>query len=530
MSANESETVRITLVPLGKTLSVKRGEPLQQQLFAHGVEFPCGGRGRCRRCRVRVLKGHLSVTPTDAQRLSQADIDAGWRLACQARAETDLTLELAQWEASILGDDMRFEFTPKEGLGVAIDLGTTTIVAQLLDLQTGNVLGVRSALNSQAQYGSDIMSRVEYAISPGGLDILTQTVRQQTGRLVTDLLRELEARATGSESTPASEALRTVIIVGNTVMHHLFCGISVEPLSHHPFEPCNDGLQRFSASDLGWDVPGRAEVMFLPCLGGFIGSDILAGILATGIHTSDRLVALVDLGTNGEIVMGNRTQLLCASTAAGPAFEGARISMGMLAATGAISAVKNDGGRFQCTVLGDGRPRGICGSGLVDAIAVALDLGLIDHTGRLKSGDSLVLEGQVTINQKDIRELQLAKGAIAAGIRLLLERWNAQSEDLDCLWLAGAFGNYISRASAKRIGLIPFPTEKVKPAGNTALRGAKHVLLGAVENDPEHTMIRQRVLHVPLNEEPRFHEVFVSEMQFPAPDCHMPQRGAATAE
>lgn len=517
MSVNEGETVRITLVPLGKTLSVKRGEPLQQHLFAQGVEFPCGGRGRCRRCRVRVLNGHLPVTPADAQRLSQADLDAGWRLACQARAETDLTLELAQWEASILGDDLKFEFIPGEGFGVAIDLGTTTIVAQLLDLKTGNVLGVRSALNNQAQYGSDIMSRVEYAIAPGGLDTLTRTVRQQTGRLVADLLRDLKETAAGSESTPATDALRTVIVVGNTVMHHLFCGISVEPLSHHPFEPSNDGLQRLSPSDLGWDVPRHAEVMFLPCLGGFIGSDILAGILATGIHNSDQLVALVDLGTNGEIVMGNRTRLLCASTAAGPAFEGARISMGMLAATGAISAVNNNNGRFQCTVLGGGQPKGICGSGLVDAIAVALDLGLIDHTGRLKCGDSLVLEGQVTINQKDIRELQLAKGAIAAGIRLLLERWNAQSEDLHCLWLAGAFGNYISRASARRIGLIPLPAEKVKPAGNTALRGAKYVLLNTAHNDPEQTSIRQRVVHVPLNEEPRFHEVFVSEMQFPEP-------------
>jgi len=265
-------------------------------------------------------------------------------------------------------------------------------------------------------------------------------------------------------------------------------------------------------------LSGDSAVRFLPCLGGFVGSDILAGILATRLHESGPLVGLVDLGTNGEIVIGNRERLLCASTAAGPAFEGARISMGMRAATGAISAVSIEGGALRCHVLGNVAPRGICGSGLVDAVAAGLDLGSIQPSGRLGNGTNgpLMLCPPVTLTQNDIRELQLAKGAIAAGIRLLLARWGAEAKDLTRLYLAGAFGNYISRASARRIGLLDFPIEMVKPAGNTALLGAKLALFNADEAACAYTSVRNRIQHVSLNAEPRFQEVFVEEMTFPA--------------
>jgi uncharacterized 2Fe-2S/4Fe-4S cluster protein (DUF4445 family) len=298
-------------------------------------------------------------------------------------------------------------------------------------------------------------------------------------------------------------------------MHHLFCGISVEPLSHYPFEAVLPGLQVFDAAELGWSLAGRPAVRFLPCLGSFVGSDILAGLLATRLHQSERVAALIDLGTNGEIVVGNRERLLCASTAAGPAFEGARISMGMRAATGAISEVRVRDSRLECHVVGNVAPRGICGSGLVDTVAAGLELGWISSKGRLANGESLTLAGPVSLNQWDVRELQLAKGAIAAGLRILLEQWGATKEDLSQVFLAGAFGNYINRASARRIGLLDFPVEKVRPSGNTALLGAKLALFSLPEHDGAYPEILASVKHVSLDEDARFQETFVEEMVFP---------------
>jgi len=246
----------------------------------------------------------------------------------------------------------------------------------------------------------------------------------------------------------------------------------------------------------------------LPCLGGFVGSDILAGILATGMDQSEALVGLVDLGTNGEIVFGNRERMVCASAAAGPAFEAGRITAGMRAITGAIAAVRKGPAGPECHVLGDVPPRGICGSGLVDAVAVGLDMGVIASSGRL--AHNWTLAPTVSLAQSDVRELQLAKAAIAAGIRILLRRWGATPKDVTRLHLAGAFGNYVNPASARRIGLFGFPTELVSPAGNTALAGAKLALLG------DFAGLREKVEHVSLAEDPDFQEIFVEEMPFPA--------------
>ena len=517
-----TDSVCIELLPLGTTLVVERGTELQDVLFAHGVEFPCGGRGRCKGCRVRVLAGSLPTTPEDQRLLAETELVAGWRLACRAQASQNLKLELAQWEAAILDDNTVFAFTPQEGLGIAVDLGTTTIVAQLLDLQTGHVLGVRTGLNVQAQHGADIMSRVEFALAKREPSKLTQLIRTQIGGLMGELLK--------ASGRSASE-LEKVVIVGNTAMHHLFCGIDIEPLSHYPFEPVNDGLQVFSKEELGWSWAAQAsrsasggglpaarpaaKVHFLPCLGGFVGSDILAGILATKLHESEELAGLVDLGTNGEIVIGNRERLLCASTAAGPAFEGARISMGMRAATGAISEVILRDGQFLCHVLGHVPPRGICGSGLVDAVACLLETGRLHPTGRLIEGQSVELCPPVVLSQADVRELQLAKGAIAAGIRLLLQQWGASLDQLTRIHLAGAFGNYISRASAQRIGLLPFGPDKVVPAGNTALLGAKLALFSLQAGNASYPDLLGKIQHVSLSADPAFQEIFADEMLFP---------------
>jgi uncharacterized 2Fe-2S/4Fe-4S cluster protein (DUF4445 family) len=486
---------------------------LRDLLFEQGVEFPCGGQGRCRGCRVRVLKGKAEVNGAQRERLSAEEIAQGWRLACQCTVESDLEIELRQWDAAILVDDTPFAFQPRPGLGVAVDLGTTTLVAQLLDLSTGKVLGVNTALNAQARYGADVMSRLHYAVLGGGQAQLETLIRRQIGALVEQLLF-----AAGKPGA----AIADVVVVGNTVMHHFFCGIAGEPLAHYPFEPVEDGMKTFSAGALGWKLAGDPRVRFLPCLGGFVGSDVLAGILATKLAEQDELVGLVDLGTNGEIVIGNREGLLCASTAAGPAFEGAKISMGMRASTGAISQVRVECGRPLCHVIGDDVARGLCGSGLVDAVAAGLELGVISTSGRFAKGESSwMLASPVALTQNDIRELQLAKGAIAAGIKLLMQRKGAR--DLARLYLAGAFGNYIDRSSARCIGLIDFPPEKVEAAGNTALLGAKLALFSLGTEDGSYAPLRRRVEHVALNADPGFQDAFVEELAFPE-QSHMPVR------
>ncbi len=501
-----SDSVRIDLEPIGKRLDVSRGTPLRDLLFSYGVEFPCGGHGRCKRCRVRVLSGSLPVAEGDLANLTAAELAEGWRLACRSSVTGPVTLEVGQWEAAVLADDSAFEFTPRDGLGLAVDLGTTTIVVQLLDLRAGHVLGVRTSLNPQVAFGSDVMSRVQFASTGNGLLRLRDSIREGICRMAVDVL----------DSQPhGRRGVERVAIVGNTVMHHLFCGIDVEPLEHYPFEPVDDGLKTFRASELGWPLGGNPVVGFLPCLGGFVGSDILAGVLASRMHERDSLEALVDLGTNGEVVLGNREKMLCASTAAGPAFEGARISMGMRAATGAISEVDVVAGRTECRVLGNETPRGICGSGLVDAVAAGLDLGIIAPSGRLACGPAAwMLAPPVSLIQSDIREMQLAKGAIAAAIRILLAQWGAGFEDVSQVHLAGAFGNYINRTSARRIGLINFLEDKVRAAGNTALLGAKLALFRGPDEDPSFAALRGRIRHISLASDPRFHEVFAECMSF----------------
>jgi uncharacterized 2Fe-2S/4Fe-4S cluster protein (DUF4445 family) len=496
-----TDLVCISLQPLGAVLEAPRGAPLRDLLFRHGVEFPCGGKARCRGCRVRVLAGEAPAGPAHAALLSAAEIAAGWRLACQLRAESDMVLELAQWELAVLGDTSRFEFTPVEGFGIAIDLGTTTLVAQLVDLATGAVLAVETALNPQVRFGSDVMSRIEHALDPAGAAELQATIREALGAMA--------ANAAGGR------AIRRVAIVGNTAMHHLFCGIDAAPLARAPFETTELDARCYRKSDVAWDLPGDPEIRFLACAGGFVGSDVLAGAVATGIGEGGAPDGLIDLGTNGEIVFGARGRLLCASTAAGPAFEGIGIRCGMRASTGAIAEVTAEGGALHCRVLGGGRPRGICGSGLVDAVAAGRELGFIQPNGRLAAPDGIPLVDGIALWQRDVRALQLAKAAIAAGAEIVLARLGAP-EPPHAVHLAGAFGNYINRSSAAAIGLLEFPPEVVRPAGNTALLGAKLALFTPGFDCARFEAVRRRMEHIPLASDPRFEDTYVDKMSFPS--------------
>lgn len=467
----------IRLEPLGRSVSAEVGTPLREVLFDYGVEFPCGGDGRCKRCRVRVIEGCLAG----------GDFDAEWRLSCRAYVTGDVTLEVGQWESNILSDESSFAFTPRHGLGVAIDLGTTTLVAQLVDLENACVLGVRTALNPQARHGADVMTRVQYALSESGRDELKTLIRRELGRMIAELVQDRE--------TPSM-----IAIVGNTVMHHLFCGFDVRPLAEAPFDPLHLAEEEFTARALEWPRASGATIRFLPNLGGFVGSDVLAGIAATGLADSQEIAALVDLGTNGEIVIGSRERMICASTAVGPAFEGGRVSCGMRAATGAISAVELLEGGLRCNVLGGGRARGICGSGLVDAVACGLEMGSIQSNGRMVQ--PLPLLDGLLLTQQDVRQVQLAKGAIAGGLRVLQRRFHSPVKRV---FLAGAFGNYINVRSARRIGLLEYADDVIQPAGNTALLGAKRALFEEIEAP---------VQHVALASDPEFEDAYCNAMRF----------------
>ena len=490
------DKVCIRLEPLSVEVLVPRGAPLAPALAPLGIELPCGGTSRCGGCGVRVLAGSLPITSHDLAVFTAAELADGWRLACQARAEMPLVLESSQWRMAVLADDSVQDGTGKSGLGIAIDLGTTTLAAQMVDLATGRILGVQTDLNPQMSFGADVMSRIQAALSG---DDLTTVVRLALRQMVEKLARGREPE------------IVEVVLVGNTVMHHLFSGLDVEPLSRTPFESPQLGVQCFTPQDLDWPLPPACRIRFERCLGGFVGSDILAGILAAGISGAENLMALVDLGTNGEIAIGNRHGIVCASTAAGPAFEGGSIRMGMRAATGAISHLWLSDGELHSTVIGNVEARGVCGSGLVDAVACGLERGSILSSGRIAiRSKSIPLTDSVSLFQSDIRELQLAKGAIASGFRLLLKNLGANSGNLHSIYLAGAFGNYVQPESAIGIGLIEAPMEIVHAAGNTALRGAKMMLLAAGP------LPLPRINHISLAADPSFQDEYANCMTFPA--------------
>ncbi|MGA2485805.1 MAG: ASKHA domain-containing protein [Roseiarcus sp.] len=492
-----SDTVNVRLFPLDVTFAVERGSLLRSSLAAYGVDLPCGGARACGGCGIRVLIGGPAVTSWDRDVFSRAELADGWRLACRMRADTDMQLAIGDTATPILTDESPIAGGKRQGLGIAIDLGSTTIAAQLIDRASGAIVGVRTGLNPQMAQGADVMSRVRFALGSKGL---TDAIRGYLADMVGDL-------AAGRE-------IAEVILVGNTVMHHLFAGLDVEPLSHVPFASPTLGEQRFQSRDLGWPLSDVTPIRFLPCLGGFVGSDILAGIVAVDICRDGALRALVDLGTNGEIALGNCDRVLVASTAAGTAFEAGCIHNGMRAASGAIAHVTADtDGRLDCEVIGGGYPQGICGSGLVDAVASGLTLGRIRSSGKIVDGSrTFPVVGEIALWQADVRELQLAKGAIAAGLRILLKHWGAKMADIQTLYLSGAFGSYLRVDSARRIGLLECPSEVITIAGNTALKGAKQILVGKV------APVGIDIHHVMLASDADFEELFVSCMRFPAPE------------
>jgi uncharacterized 2Fe-2S/4Fe-4S cluster protein (DUF4445 family) len=501
LMVNDSEmsgkhTVR--LEPHGKILKVSSGTPLLDLLPEYGIEFPCGGEGTCLNCRIRILKGEMKTAAEFKALLRQKGLGEEWRLACKSIINQDVTLEVFSSDSLIPADNTSFPFTPAEGYGIAVDLGTSTLVVHLLNLSTGHVTDAVTAVNKQSRFGADIMSRISYALDPVGLEKLCRLIREQLGKII----HEMIAR---NGCFPGK-----IVMVGNTVMHHLFSKIDVTSLAHYPFTTSKGGKKSFRASELSWKLPEDTEIVFMPVAGGFIGSDVVAGIMATGMDQSDELTVFVDLGTNGEIAVGNRHRILAASTAAGPAFEGMQISHGMRAVTGAISSVFPEGNRLGFHVIGNVSPRGICGSGLIDAVAVLRAAGKISESGQLLSGQAdIAIARSIKLTQKDIYEVILAKAAVASGIHILLTLLKKSVHDVKKVFIAGGFGYFITVSHAVGIGLLEFPVEKIVKAGNTALIGAKMFLF---REENAEAPILSKIHQIPLESQPEFQDVFFQKM------------------
>jgi uncharacterized 2Fe-2S/4Fe-4S cluster protein (DUF4445 family) len=426
--------------------------------------------------------------------------------------------------------------TSAMAFGLAIDVGTTSVVTTLLELASGEVMASVSSLNPQAVFGGDLMSRIAFAQwNPANL-------------------RKLQSRILGLLNQQVDEALERagvlpqwvykVTVVGNTVMHHVLLGIDPTHVGLAPYAPVLRHPVVLAARALHLKVNPEARLCLLPIVAGFVGADAVAVALATRIYESPVTRAAVDIGTNGEVVMGTRDRLVACSAPAGPALEGAQIRHGMRGAVGAIDRVwlEDDGIRWH--VIGDAAPQGIAGSGLIDAVAVALDAGLIDWTGLIQveardalppalrdavemRGQERVLVlvphghaaggGEILLTQEDVRQVQLAKGAIAGGIRMLQHVLGVGDAELVELMLAGGFGNYLSARSAVRIGLIPaLPLARVRYVGNAAALGAQLALLSEPERARAGRLARE-IEHVSLAAHPDFQDVFVDAMNFPRP-------------
>jgi uncharacterized 2Fe-2S/4Fe-4S cluster protein (DUF4445 family) len=458
-------------------------------------------------------------------------------LHCLRTLPQDLEKTLYHGTA-VLHEDYLMDWQNWEGVhrhyGLVFDIGTSTLVGKLFNLYNGSEVAVASCLNSQSKYGSDVISRLQFLKErPRGLSILQYLLARDLSQLTESLLQTAELEA---------EEIFIAVAAGNTTMQHLLLSLPPMGIAEAPFLPVvTDGMIVKSA-DVGLKLHPEARLYIMPVKSGYIGGDLISDILASGVAEQEEIILGLDLGTNGEIFLGNNKRLLTCSAAAGPALEGARISNGMIAKTGAIEGVRLEDGQLQYRVIGNVKPRGLCGSGLVDLVAVLLHCGIIGHEGPIRrsrrklsgelnfrlvkrraSGHSFLVaspeesydQKSIYLTQEDVREMQLAKGAIAAGIKTLMDELGVGAEEINCVYLAGALGNYIDPVSAVRIGLLPSINPKtVKSLGNAASSGASMVLLSK-----KHWRMAKELIgfieHIELSFRQDFNEYFIEQMDFP---------------
>jgi uncharacterized 2Fe-2S/4Fe-4S cluster protein (DUF4445 family) len=423
--------------------------------------------------------------------------------------------------------------TTERRYAIAFDLGTTTVVATLLDTSTGTPMAVRSMLNKQQPFGGDVITRISATM-------MDRTALDRLRVLAQETLDAL-AREVCAEAKVDPAEVYEIAVAGNATMMQLALGIDPEPLGVAPFVMSARVLPETLAADIGVRVHPRARAVLFPALGAYVGGDIVAGMLASGMDRDKRLRLFIDVGTNCEIVLGDGERILSTAAPAGPAFEGAAIRCGMRAAEGAIEVVKIIDGDLELGVIGDREPEGLCGSGLVDAVAGMWGARLLDASGRFVTADQAReiapkmaerftdIEGErvfilhwrgdardsVYLSQRDVRELQFAKAAIATGWSTLMEDLGVASHEVQQVLLAGSFGSYLSPASAVRIGLVPkLPVLRIVSAGNVAGEGAKMVLLSQRERAGTQALLEE-VTYVELSDRPDFNDRFIDQLSFP---------------
>jgi uncharacterized 2Fe-2S/4Fe-4S cluster protein (DUF4445 family) len=483
----------------------------------------------------------LADQRSDVERILAAVDDLELRVDLYAVRVAGRVLRAADYKVTaVIVDDVLIDVQPGDTsgrlFGVAFDLGTTTVVATVLDLSTGTPVAVASSLNQQQPFGADVITRISATMmDPKTLARLT-ALAQQT-------LAELAAEACTAGGIDPAEVYE-VALAGNATMTHIVLGIDPEPLGVAPFILATRLLPEVLAADLGVPAHPRARAVVFPPFGAYVGGDITAGLLASGMDRDARIRLFIDIGTNCEIVLGNRDWLLATAAPAGPAFEGAAIRCGMRAADGAIEVVTMTTDDLELKVIGDAEPAGLCGSGLVDAVTGLVRLGLLDSSGRLVSEERAAelapgLAGRLTqlgaervfvlhwlgepgnvsqsvyLSQRDVRELQFAKAAIATGWRILLEEAGLEPADIQQVLLAGSFGSYLSPANAIRLGLVPdIPVLRVVSAGNVAGEGAKMALLSVRERAGGLALLEE-VRYVELSDRADFNDRFVDQLAFP---------------
>jgi uncharacterized 2Fe-2S/4Fe-4S cluster protein (DUF4445 family) len=441
---------------------------------------------------------------------------------------------------AVVVDDLLIDVEPGDTTAhqhaIAFDLGTTTVVATLLDVSTGTPVAVRSMLNKQQPFGADVISRISATmLDPDALERL-HTLSGET-------LQELAEEVCDQGGIDPSQVYE-VALAGNATMTAIALGVDPEPMGVAPFIMSTQSYPEMPATELGLELHPRARANIFPALGAYVGGDIVAGLLASGMTRDKRVRLFIDVGTNCEVALGSAEGLVCTAAPAGPAFEAAQIACGMRAAEGAIEVVRLRDEGVELGVIGDVDPVGICGSGLVDAVAELVRVGLLDRSGRFVSEEEAAAiapqlasrlsvrsdgtrmfvlhspggddEAAVHLSQRDIRELQFAKAAIATGWQLLVEELGIPVEEIQQVVLAGSFGSYLSPASAVRIGLVPkLALPRIVSAGNVAGEGAKMALLSLQERHAAEAMLEQ-VRYIELSDRPDFNDRFVEQLAFPA--------------
>ena len=478
------------------------------------IDQPCGGCGSCGKCGVLV--------------------DGVYALACQtmAVAGMQITMPNCPDKMQILesAEGMMQGQALKCGkVGAALDIGTTTLVLYLVDCAGGDILAVSSSINPQTAFGADVISRISYIeTNEDGLQRLRGVLINKINIMLDDVLQKASLHR-GQVSA--------MVVAGNTTMEHIFAGVSPAAIGRAPFKPVFSDSIIIAPQDAGINLGGGTMIRLLPNISGFVGGDIVSGILYSKMAESDKLSLLVDIGTNNEMVLGSRDFLLCCSAAAGPALEGAKISQGMRAAPGAVDSVVSRNGDLHVTTIDNVPARGICGSGLVDAVAELFRNGVIAPSGKFTKAEKISSEPlrkrlsgskasemfytlvnsnghAIGLTQQDIREVQLAKGAIAAGIEIMLEEAGMSLRDIDRVFVAGAFGNYLNFVNAIELGILPnVPEGKITALGNSAGLGACQLLCGE-DCWADVSCLSATARHIELAEHPRFQEVFVRSLSF----------------